>query len=115
MASATQMTDSRAGPLAAQRGARLALAVLTLVYLANFLDRYVVSILADRLRADLHVNDADLGFLTGTAFGIFFAVCGLPLARLADAVDRRRLMAACLLLWSLATAASALAGSFAGL
>ncbi len=108
-------TFEPAGAAAPQRGARLALGVLTAVYLVNFLDRYVVSILADRLRADLHVADADIGFLTGTAFGIFFAVCGLPLARLADAVDRRRLMAACLVLWSLATCASALAGSFAGL
>src|SRR5262245_45083123 len=100
------------GAPAAARTARLALAVLVAVYAFNFLDRQLLSILAERLRADLGLDDADLGFLYGTAFAVFYAVCGLPLARLADAVDRRRLMAACLLLWSAATCASALAGSF---
>jgi MFS family permease len=99
----------------ARRHARTALAVLVAVYAFNFLDRNLLSVLAERVRADLGVDDADLGFLYGTAFGVFFAVCGFPLARLADATDRRRLMAGCLVLWSAATCASAFAGSFAGL
>jgi MFS family permease len=99
----------------ARRAARLALGVLVAVYFLNFLDRQILSILAERIRADLHVDDADLGFLYGTAFAVFYAVCGIPLARLADATDRRRLMAGCLVLWSLATCASAFAQGFAGL
>lgn len=102
-------------PSPAARGARLALAVLVLVYLFNFLDRQLLSILAQRIRADLALDDAELGFLYGTAFGVFYAVCGFPLARLADATSRRGLMAGCLLLWSAATCASAFAGGFAGL
>ncbi len=89
--------------------------MLVLVYLFNFLDRQLLSILAQRIRADLGLDDAELGFLYGTAFGIFYAVCGFPLARLADTTSRRALMAGCLLLWSAATCASAFAGSFAGL
>jgi MFS family permease len=99
----------------AGRAARLALAVLVAVYAFNFLDRQLLSILAERIRADLALDDADLGFLYGTAFAVFYAVCGLPLARFAVVVDRRRLMAGCLLLWSGATCASALADDFLGL
>jgi len=100
---------------AAQRAARFALTVLVAVYFLNWVDRHILSILAERIRADLGIEDADLGFLYGTAFALFYSVCGFPLARLADATDRRRLMAGCLLLWSAATCASAFAGSFAGL
>jgi MFS family permease len=100
---------------AASRAARIALAVLVAVYFLNWVDRHILSILAERIRADLGLEDADLGFLYGTAFAVFYSVCGFPLARLADATDRRRLMAVCLLLWSAATCASAFAGSFAGL
>jgi len=103
------------GAPAAARHARLALAVLVAVYAFNFLDRQLLSILAERIRTDLGLDDADLGFLYGTAFAVFYAVCGLPLARLADAMDRRRLMAGCLLLWSAATCASALASDLTGL
>lgn len=100
---------------AAQRAARFALGVLVAVYFLNWVDRHILSILAERIRADVGIEDADLGFLYGTAFAVFYSVCGFPLARLADATDRRRLMAGCLLLWSAATCASAFAGSFAGL
>src|SRR5262245_36629779 len=100
---------------ATSRAARIALAVLVAVYFLNWVDRHILSILAERIRADLGIEDADLGFLYGTAFAVFYSVCGIPLARLADATDRRRLMALCLLLWSAATCLSAFAGSFGGL
>ncbi len=69
------------------------LGVLVLVYIFNFLDRQIISILAERIKADLRVSDAEIGFLYGTAFAVFFAVFGIPLARLADVWDRRKLIA----------------------
>jgi len=57
------------------------LGVLVLVYIFNFLDRQIISILAERIKADLKVSDAEIGFLYGTAFAVFFAVFGIPLAR----------------------------------
>ena len=86
-----------------------ALGVLSLVYLVNFVDRQILSILANDIKADLGLDDAQLGFLYGTAFAIFYALFGIPLGRLADGWNRTRLLAIGLALWSCMTALSGLA------
>jgi MFS family permease len=86
-----------------------ALGVLVLIYVLNFIDRQILSILANDIKADLHVDDAYLGFLYGTAFAIFYALFGIPLGKLADSWRRVRLMSIGLALWSLMTACSGLA------
>lgn len=85
------------------------LGVLTLVYLVNFVDRQILSILANDIKADLGLTDAELGFLYGTAFAIFYALFGIPLGRLADGWCRTRLLAIGLALWSSMTALSGFA------
>jgi MFS family permease len=92
--------------------ANYTLGVLVVVYVFNFLDRQIVSILAERIKSDLGVSDAQIGFLYGTAFAVFYAVFGIPLGRLADVWDRRRLIALGLAFWSAATAVSGLARNF---
>ncbi|MCG8423658.1 MAG: MFS transporter [Proteobacteria bacterium] len=94
------------------RYARYVLAVLTAVYVFNFLDRQILSILAEDIKADLGLDDAQLGFLYGTAFAAFYAVFGIPLARLADVWNRRSLISIGLAFWSSMTAVSGLAYSF---
>ncbi|MFN3511337.1 MAG: MFS transporter, partial [Tsuneonella troitsensis] len=86
-----------------------ALGVLVLVYVLNFVDRQILSILANDIKADLKVDDAFLGFLYGTAFAIFYALFGIPLGKLADSWHRVRLMTIGLALWSLMTAVSGFA------
>ena len=86
-----------------------ALGVLFVVYLLNFVDRQILSILANDIKADLALTDAELGFLYGTAFAIFYALFGIPLGRLADSWSRTRLLAIGLALWSCMTALSGLA------
>jgi MFS family permease len=86
-----------------------ALGVLVLVYVLNFIDRQILSILANDIKADLGVDDAYLGFLYGTAFAIFYALFGIPLGKLADSWKRVRLMSIGLSLWSLMTAFSGFA------
>jgi MFS family permease len=89
--------------------------VLVLVYILNFLDRNIISILAEDIKADLGVTDAEIGFLYGTAFAVFYAIFGIPLGRLADVWSRRSLIATGLAFWSLMTALSGLARGFGGL
>lgn len=94
---------------------RLILAVLFAVSILNFVDRQILAILAGKIKADLLISDAQLGFLYGTVFGIFYAVFGVPLGVYADLGSRRKLIAWGLGLWSLMTAASGFAGGFASL
>ena len=87
------------------------LAVLFLVYTLNFIDRQIITILAPDIRKDLGLSHADIGFLYGTAFGVFYALFGIPLGRLADNWHRGRLLTLGLALWSTMTALSGFAKS----
>ncbi|MBM4269598.1 MAG: MFS transporter [Deltaproteobacteria bacterium] len=109
-------TRPEEAPGAPSRGyASYLLGVLVLVYVFNFLDRQIVSILAERIKADIGATDAQMGFLYGTAFAVFFALFGIPLGRLADMWDRRKLIAIGLSFWSLMTAVSGFARTFSHL
>ena len=92
--------------------ARYVLFILLIVYIFNFIDRQILSILAEEIKADLGIGDAEIGFLYGTAFAIFYAVFGIPLGRLADVWIRKNLIAIGLLFWSAMTALSGTARSF---
>ena len=108
---ASAMNDSGATQKVGGRYAHYVLFVLILVYIFNFIDRNILSILAQDIKLDLGISDADMGFLYGTVFAIFYAVFGIPLARFADVGTRRSLIAVGLAFWSLMTAASGLARS----
>ena len=86
--------------------------VLVIVYVFNFIDRNILSILSQDIQADLGVTDAQMGFLYGTVFAVFYAVFGIPLARFADVWVRRSLISVGLMFWSLMTAMSGFAKSF---
>lgn len=85
------------------------LGVLVVVYILNFIDRQILSILAVDIKADLGLTDADMGFLGGAAFAVFYALFGIPLGRLADNWSRVRLLSIGLTLWSVMTALSGFA------
>ncbi len=93
----------------AQPYAWYALGILFLVYVLNFIDRQIITILAPDIKADLGLDDADIGFLYGTAFAVFYALFGIPLGRLADSWNRVRLLTIGLAIWSAMTAVSGLA------
>ena len=91
---------------------RYALSVLVVVYTFNFIDRQILSILMEPIKADLGLSDTQLGLLTGFAFALFYATLGIPIARLADKGNRRNLIAGALTIWSAMTAMSGLAQNF---
>ena len=92
--------------------ANYVLAVLFVAYVINFVDRQIVSILAEPIKQALGVSDSWIGFLGGPAFAIFYATLGIPIARLADLWVRRSVIAIGLTLWSGMTALSGLSQSF---
>ncbi len=94
------------------RGARrYALVVLAVVYMFNFVDRQILSILLPAIRDEFQVGDAVLGLLAGTAFALFYVILGIPIARLADRWNRRNLIALAVAVWSGMTALSGLAAN----
>lgn len=88
------------------------LAVLTIVYAFNFIDRQLLVILQEPIKAELGLSDTQLGLLTGFAFALFYVICGIPIARWADKGSRRNIIALSLTIWSGMTAVSGMAGNF---
>ncbi|WP_020400796.1 spinster family MFS transporter [Kordiimonas gwangyangensis] len=89
-----------------------ALAVLTIVYAFNFIDRQILVILQPLIKADLGLSDTQLGLLSGFSFAIFYTTLGLPIARLADRYNRRNIIAIALTVWSGMTALSGMTQNF---
>jgi len=85
------------------------LAVLTVMYTFNFLDRYVLTILVVPIQQELDLSDTMMGFLLGPAFAFVYTGLGIPIAYLADRYSRRNILAVSLVVWSAMTAASGLA------
>lgn len=91
------------------------LALLGALYALSFIDRFILALLVAPLKADLGLSDVQLGLLFGTFFAIFYGVLGLPLARLADRGNRKRLIIAGVVFWSACTVGSAFARNYAEL
>ena len=91
---------------------RYILVMLTLVYVINYLDRNILNILLPAIKAEFHLSDADLGFLSGTVFAILYATLGMPLAWLADRANRRNIIAYSMMLFSAMTLVSSYVVSF---
>ena len=90
---------------------RYTLAVLVVVYTFNFIDRQIISILLPAIKTEFVINDWVLGFISGSAFAIFYATLGIPIALIADRWNRRNLIAISLAVWSLMTALSGAAAN----
>ena len=107
-----KQSSDRSPPRLGGAYAHYVLFVLVIVYVFNFIDRQILSILSQDIQADLGVTDAQMGFLYGTVFAVFYAVFGIPLARFADVWVRRSLISIGLMFWSAMTALSGFARSF---
>jgi predicted MFS family arabinose efflux permease len=104
-----------AAPLAAARPARgawLVLGILCFVYVLNFLDRQLLSILSKPIQDELGVTDGQLGLIGGLYFAIFYCVLAIPVGWLADRTNRVKVLAIACGLWSAATSACGMASSY---
>lgn len=90
----------------------MTLVILFLVNVLNFYDRFTLGAVAEPVRREFHLSDAQLGGLT-TAFTVLYALAGWPLGRLADTKSRKGILAWGLAVWSALTALGGLASSYA--
>ena len=86
--------------------------ILLVVYTLNFIDRQIIAILSPAIKADLGINDTQLGLLKGFAFAMFYAVFSIPIARLADKKNRVNIVSISIVFWSGMTAICGAAGNF---
>lgn len=108
----TREGDTRGEPPLSSVSAWYAVIVLCIALLVSYTDRLIINLVVDPIRSDLGLSDVQVSLLQGAGFAIIFAVAGLPSGRLADAVNRRNLIVAGVLLWSVATVGCGLASDF---
>ncbi len=99
-------------PYATTKAKYYALTLLTIVYTFNFIDRQLLAILQESIKADLLLTDSQLGLLTGFAFALFYVTAGIPIARWADNGNRRNIVALAIGTWSFMTALSGAVNSY---
>lgn len=92
--------------------ARITLGMLAFVYVLNFLDRQLISILAKPIQDGLGITDGQLGLLTGFYFALFYCFIAIPIGWLADRTSRVKVLSAACAIWSAATAACGMAGNY---
>lgn len=105
-------TDIGSSPYPPPRTAWLVTAILTFAYLVSFIDRQILNLLVVPIKADLGVSDTEMGLLIGLAFSVFYTAMGLVLGRLADVMNRIKLISVGVAVWSAMTALSGFAGNF---
>lgn len=104
---------SPAAPAATGSGwAWYAVGILLLAYIFSIMDRQILTLLVGPIQQSLGVNDTQMGMLHGFTFAAFYAIMGLPIARMIDRGNRPAIIATGIALWSVATAASGLATDF---
>ncbi len=86
--------------------------ILCLANIVSFIDRQIINLLVEPIRADLGISDTQISLLQGFAFALFYSVMAVPIGRLADAKNRTALIAVGMVLWSAATFACGLARNF---
>ena len=94
------------------RNAWVALGVLWFIYVLNFLDRQLLSILAKPIQDALHISDGQLGLLGGLYFAFFYCFIAIPVGWLADRTNRVAVVSVACAIWSAATMACGLSRSF---
>lgn len=107
-----QANKPQEAPWPSRRFANYMLFVLILAFTCSFIDRQIVTLLVGPIRTDLNISDTEFSLLAGLAFALFYSFIGLPIAVLADRHSRRMIIVIGIVVWSLATMACGLAGTY---
>ncbi|MFN3233534.1 MAG: spinster family MFS transporter [Alphaproteobacteria bacterium] len=107
-----QPAQTGEAPYASPARAWYLIGVLVLAYTFSFIDRQILGLLVTPIKRDLGISDFEVGLLGGLAFALFYTFLGLPIGRLADRANRRNIIVAGIVVWSLMTAACGLAKNF---
>lgn len=99
-------------PYPSARYAWFVMSIFFLAAIVSYTDRLILNLLVDPIRQELGVTDTDVSLLQGAAFALIYGILGLPLGRFADRHNRRNLIIAGILVWSVATAACGFARTF---
>ena len=89
-----------------------AVVILTIAYVVSFLDRQLLSLVVQDVKADLDLSDTQVSLLLGFAFALFYTTMGIPIGRLADKKSRRAIIGVGITFWCLMTAACGLAKNY---
>lgn len=108
-------TAANDGPEFDKRPARYALVMLTIAYAFNFIDRQILVILQEDIKREMLLSDTQLGLLSGLAFAAIYVTAGIPIAYVADRVNRRNVITAAITVWSGLTALSGFTQNFSQL
>lgn len=90
----------------------LILTLLMVAYAISFMDRYVMNLLLDPIKADMHLTDTQVSLLAGAGFAVFYVLMGIPLGRLSDSKSRVKLIAGGLAVWSIMTSVCGLSKNY---
>ncbi len=107
------MSTSPAAPHRVTWHSHYALFMLAVIYIFNYIDRLVISILIEPIKLEFGISDTQIGLLSGVAFAIFYTLFGFPFGRLADRIGRKPVIALACIAWSAMTMLCGIATSFA--
>jgi MFS family permease len=110
--SASQSGDAGVSTSAPGLRAWVVLGMLCFIYVLNFLDRSLLSILAKPIQDSLHISDGQLGLISGLYFGLFYCLIAIPVGWLADKTNRVWVLTVACTIWSGATMACGIAASY---
>ena len=86
--------------------------ILFLAYMSSFVDRMIIGLLVEPIKADFQISDTQVSLLLGLSFAIFYCLVALPIGRLVDVWSRKKIITTGITLWSLMTALCGLAQNY---
>jgi MFS family permease len=108
----SQAAPAVEAPFPPARTGWLVVILLMLAYIVSFIDRQIMALLIQPIKFDLNLSDTSVSLLIGLAFGVFYAVMGIPLGRLADSTSRRTLIAVAIVIWCIMTVACGMSDTY---